>query len=269
MSNTNKYGNWYETEVGSEIVKKKYCHDGEKTFPDVARRIKNCFPVDIGNKIEKMMLDADFFFGGRALYALGCKGKFVASTSNCYVLPSPTDDLESIIDVSKEMAVIFSKGGGTGLNLSNLRPRGAKVNNVAKTSTGAVSFMELYNTIGKVISQNGRRGALLIGLNCDHPDIEEFLKIKQDNTSIQSANISILFTDEFMEAVNNHEDYELKFTLESGEVITKTINAYDFFMDFCESNKDYGEPGAIFIDRVRGWHLLSEDGDYKIEISNP
>ncbi len=189
---------------------------------------------------------------------------------NCYILDKPNDNIESIFDVAKRMARIFSFGGGCGIDISNLRPANAKVNNVARTSTGAVSFMNLYSAVGETIAQNSRRGALLIALDCTHPDIEDFLTIKQNNDKVQGANISIKFTDEFMNAVENNQDIKLYFKVNAtGEEIAKTINAKEFFMKFCEAQYDYAEPGAIFIDGVRDWHLLSEYEDYKINVSNP
>ena len=189
---------------------------------------------------------------------------------NCYILDKPNDNIESIFDVAKRMARIFSFGGGCGIDISNLRPANAKVNNVARTSTGAVSFMNLYSAVGETIAQNSRRGALLIALDCTHPDIEDFLTIKQNNDKVQGANISIKFTDEFMNAVKDNQDVELYFKVNAtGEEITKTINAKEFFMKFCEAQYDYAEPGAIFIDSVRNWNLLSEYEDYKINVSNP
>lgn len=167
---------------------------------------------------------------------------------------------------------------GCGINISNLRPNEAKVNNSAQTSSGAVSFMGLYNAVGGIIGASNkkkgetaaRRAALMIGLSCSHPDIEEFLNIKKNNTEIQSANISILFNDEFMKCVKNNQNYTLSFETEH-ETITKVLNARNFFMEYAENNHGYAEPGAIFIDNVRKNHLLSgyPESEYKIDISNP
>jgi ribonucleoside-diphosphate reductase alpha chain len=112
----------------------------------------------------------------------------------------------------------------------------------------------------------------MLGLECTHPDIEEFLMVKQNDTAIQSANLSILFTDEFMNAVEAKEPFELYFKVEStGEVIKKTIDAYGFFRKFCEAQWDYAEPGALYIDTVRSYNLLSgyPESIYKIDICNP
>lgn len=283
ISNVNMYKVWWDDEIPQNIIKKKYMHDDELKiveqegfdagFNAFIKRVSSIFSTkELQDFMAESIIDGTFLPAGRTLYAAGCKGKFRATTSNCYILPSPKDNIESIFDVGKEMARIFSLGGGAGINLSNLRPKGAKVNNSAKTSSGAVSFMDVYNVIGEVIGNNGRRAAILISLNCDHPDIEEFLTIKQNNDKIQGANISICFTDDFMTSVISNENFELHFkNEENGEEVKKEINARDFFRKFCEAQYDWGEPGALFIDSVRERNLLSgyPINEYRIDTTNP
>lgn len=283
ISNVNMYKVWWNDEIPQNIIKKKYMHDDELKiveqegfdagFNAFIKRVSSIFSTkELQDFMAESIIDGTFLPAGRTLYAAGCKGKFRATTSNCYILPSPKDNIESIFDVGKEMARIFSLGGGAGINLSNLRPKGAKVNNSAKTSSGAVSFMDVYNVIGEVIGNNGRRAAILISLNCDHPDIEEFLTIKQNNDKIQGANISICFTDDFMTSVISNENFELHFkNEENGEEVKKEINARDFFRKFCEAQHDWGEPGALFIDNVRECNLLSgyPINEYRIDTTNP
>lgn len=108
----------------------------------------------------------------------------------------------------------------------------------------------------------------MVGLDCTHPDIEEFLRVKQNNEKLSSMNISIKFTDEFMNAVKNKEKFTLYFDGEN-EHIEKEIDAYAFFKEFCETQWDYGDPGALFIDRIRSFNLLSGYDDYNIDITNP
>ena len=283
ISNVNMYKVWWDDEIPQNIIKKKYMHDDELKiveqegfdagFNAFIKRVSSIFSTkELQDFMAESIIDGTFLPAGRTLYAAGCKGKFRATTSNCYILPSPKDNIESIFDVGKEMARIFSLGGGAGINLSNLRPKGAKVNNSAKTSSGAVSFMDVYNVIGEVIGNNGRRAAILISLNCDHPDIEEFLTIKQNNDKIQGANISICFTDDFMTSVISNENFELHFkNEENGEEVKKEINARDFFRKFCEAQYHWGEPGALFIDNVRECNLLSgyPINEYRIDTTNP
>lgn len=260
---------WHQTDLSKAIMAKKYFHEGED-FADFIDRIVGIFSKSLQPKVRSALLNGEFFPAGRSLYGAGSKGKFKASLSNCYICPSPRDNLESIYDVNAKMARIFSYGGGCGINISNLRPKDAKVNNAARTSSGAVSFLELFNTTGNVIGIHGRRAAEMVGLNCEHPDIEEFLKIKQTNHKLEFMNISILFTEAFMKAVKNKEMFTLHFEVpETGELVTRRIDAAKFFHEFALTQWDWGDPGSIFIDRVRSYNLLSGYEDYKIEISNP
>ncbi|MEE0504574.1 adenosylcobalamin-dependent ribonucleoside-diphosphate reductase [Dialister invisus] len=261
---------WYDNEISRGILEAKYYHEGETTPQQFIDRVSSIFKGDFCERIKEYITDGDFSPAGRTLYAAGSRGKFKVSMSNCYILPSPEDNLESIFHSNYEIARIFSYGGGIGINISNLRPAGSRVHNVARTSTGAVSFMKIFNTTGEVISQNGRRGAQMVGLNCSHPDIYEFLHIKQNEEKLSSMNISILFTDEFMEAVRDDKEYTLRFHVEStGENIERTIRARDFFREFCETQWDWGDPGALFSDRLNDYHLLAGYDEYQIEITNP
>ena len=112
--------------------------------------------------------------GGSVMAGLGT-GSLV-SLSNCFVLGSPKDSYASIMKVRNQQVQLMKRRGGVGYDLSDLRPRGAKVNNAAKTSTGAASFMEVSSDITNEVAQNGRRGALMLSMDINHPDIEEFMR---------------------------------------------------------------------------------------------
>lgn len=260
--------NWNETLVGKTILERKYYHEGED-FNAFLDRVSGIFSDDIRDDVRDAIKNADLFPAGRTLFGAGNKGERKSSISNCYICTTPKDNIESIWDTAKEMARIYSYGGGCGVALDNLRPKNALVNNASMTSTGAVSFMNLFDVTTSTIGQHGRRGALMICLPCNHPDIYDFLQIKKDGNKLESANISIKFTDDFMKAVLNKEQYTLRFVTEDGKEYSKVINAYDFFRDFCETQYDYGDPGAIFIDRVRNYNLLSGYEEYQIDTSNP
>lgn len=190
-------------------------------------------------------------------------------THNCYVL-TVDDSIESIFDCAKKIARTYSYGGGCGVDISKLSPRGAKINNAAKETSGAVSFMDLYSLVTELIGQSGRRGALMISISCEHPDLEEFINVKSDLDRVTKANISIRITDKFMEAVKNKEKFTLSFTREeTGETITKEIDAYEFFHKICEMNWDYAEPGMLFWDRIENWNLLSADDNFHYAGVNP
>lgn len=282
-SNVNKYGNWWDNHIAQQILSKKYFHKEEveladkhgfdNAFKAFVGRVSGIFSTkELKDFMHDSLVNGDFILAGRSLYAAGAKDKFKASMSNCYIMPSPEDNIESIFDTCGKMGRIFSYGGGCGINISKLRPRDAIVLNSAKTSTGAVSFMDVFNVVGEVIGSNNRRAALLIALNCEHPDIEEFLDVKKNNDKIQAANISICFTNDFMEAVEKNQDFTLEFNVDAtGERITKIINARDFFMKFCESQYDWAEPAALWIDKINNWNILDSypRNEYNIEVTNP
>lgn len=258
---------WYDNEISMGIMTKKYLHPGEKP-EDLIPRVVSIFSDDLKPKAKKVLDNADFLPAGRTLFGAGKKGKRKLSISNCYIC-DVEDSIESIFETAKQIARISSYGGGSGLALDKLRPKGSLVNNSAMTSTGAVSFLNIFDVTGTTIGQNGRRAALMICLRCNHPDIEEFLKIKQNNEKLASMNISIKFTDEFMKAVENNQRYTLYFESEETGRIEKVINARDFFIEFCKTQYSWGDPGAIFIDRVRSYQTLSGYPEYEIYTSNP
>ena len=133
------------------------------------------------------------------------------SLSNCFVLGQPEDTIESIFNFARDAAQLYKRRGGVGIDVSFLRPRNAAVNNASKTSTGSVSFMDLYSEVTKLIGQEGRRGALMLSMDVNHPDILEFITVKQDLTKVTGANVSIKTNAEFMQAVKDDTDYILRF----------------------------------------------------------
>lgn len=254
-----------DNKLGCDIWRKKYQHEGE-TFLQWLDRVSN------GNEeLKKDILDKKFLFGGRILSNRGLQKQGRKVTySNCYVIEPPKDNLESIFDAAKKLARTFSYGGGCGIDISQLAPRGAVINNAAKETTGAVSFMDLYNLTTSLIGQNGRRGALMISLGCNHPDLEEFIDIKTDLNKITKANISIRVTDEFMRAVVLGEYYDLTFVREeTGEEIVKTVFAPTIFKKLCANNWNYGEPGMLYWDNIEKWNLLADDSEFKFAGVNP
>lgn len=254
-----------DNQLGIDIWTKKYQQNNE-TFDEWLDRVSGGDSV-----IRDLIVKKKFLFGGRILSNRGLEKQGRKITlSNCYVITPPEDNIESIYECATKLARTYSYGGGCGVDLSKLSPRGAKINNSAKQTTGAVSFMDLYNLTTDLIGQNGRRGALMISLSCNHPDLEEFIGIKSDLNKINKANISIRITDEFMQAVTNKSKYTLSFTREeTGEVIEKEIDAYEIFKKICEMNWDYAEPGVLFWDRIKNWNLLSEDKEFEYAGTNP
>src|SRR5712692_4169680 len=167
--------------------------------------------------------------------------------SNCYVIPSPEDSRQGILDNLKVMTEIMARGGGVGINLSTLRPRGSYIKTVNGTASGPCSWAQLYSVAtGDVIQQGGsRRGALMIMLDDTHPDIEEFITVKRTPGKIEHANLSVCISDKFMQAVKDDADWNLTW---QGEV-KKTIRACDLWDLICTSAWESAEPGMVFIDR--------------------
>ncbi|WP_373598294.1 adenosylcobalamin-dependent ribonucleoside-diphosphate reductase [Paraclostridium bifermentans] len=256
---------WEMDELQKSIWKNKYRYNNE-SFDEWINRIsgKNV-------RIAKLIRQKRFLFAGRILANRGLnKDGLKVTYSNCYVLEPPKDNLEDIFDTAKKLARTFSYGGGVGIDISKLRPRGSKVNNSAKNTTGAVSFMELYSMTTGLIGQRGRRGALMISMEVSHPDIEDFIDIKTDLNKITKANISVRINDEFMNAVENNENYKCKFIVEhNNEHIIKEVNARKLFMKLCENNWDYAEPGILFWDNIKNNHLMSEDKTFTHSGVNP
>ena len=254
-----------DNQLGMDIWKNKYCQNGED-FEQWLERISG------GNReIAQLIREKKFLFGGRILSNRGLEnqGRKV-SLSNCYVVTPPEDNIESIFECAKKLARTYSYGGGCGVDISGLAPRGAKINNAAKETSGAVSFMELYSLVTELIGQNGRRGALMISIDCSHPDVEAFVDLKTDLNKVTKANISVRINREFMEAVKNNQMYRLHYTRETtGETIEKEINARELFRHIAEVNWDYGEPGALFWDRVCEWNLLSNTKEFQFAGVNP
>lgn len=252
-------------QLGMDIWERKYCSDGEDFEAWIAR-------VSGGNEeIAQYIKEKKFLFGGRILSNRGLSQKDRKVTySNCYVITPPKDEIEDIFECAKKLARTYSYGGGCGIDISKLSPRGAKINNAAKETSGAVSFMELYSLVTALIGQNGRRGALMISIDCSHPDVAEFIELKTDLEKVTKANISIRIHEDFMEAVKKNEDYLLHYTRETtGEVIEKKVNARDLFRRITETNWDYAEPGALFWDRVESWNLLSNTKEFSYAGVNP
>ena len=256
---------WEMDELQQSIWSNKYQYKGE-SFDNWINRVSG------GNeKIGQLIRDRKFLFAGRILANRGLpKDGINVTYSNCYVLQPPQDNIESIFDTAKYIARTFSYGGGVGIDISNLRPKGAKVHNAAKTTTGAVSFMDLYSMATGLIGQKGRRGALMISMDVNHPDIEDFIDIKTDLDRVTKANISVRINDEFMKAILNKTMYECKFIVDSGrEVITKEVDAHKLFMKLITNNWDFAEPGILFWDNIENNHLLSADKEFKYAGINP
>lgn len=220
-------------------------------------------------KFYDVMYDFKFVPGGRILSGAGTD--FQVTYFNCFVIPSPKDSRGEIIESLKQLVEIQSRAGGVGLNLSSLRPRGARVKKVNGFSSGPITWAGLFSyATHDVVQQGGsRRGATMLMLHDWHPDIEEFITVKQDLTKISGANLSVCVSDDFMEAVKVDGDWNLEFPdLDdshydkewTGDLkewkkkkrkvkLYKTVKAKKLWDTICTAAWRSAEPGLHFLDR--------------------
>ncbi|MDD3029875.1 MAG: adenosylcobalamin-dependent ribonucleoside-diphosphate reductase [Alphaproteobacteria bacterium] len=252
-------------QLGIDIWEKKYRHNNE-TFDAWLDRVSGGDSV-----IREYIVQKKFLFAGRILAGRGlASDEMKVSLSNCYVIDPPEDSLESIYECAKKMARTYSYGGGCGIDISKLAPRGARIRNAAKSTSGAVSFMDLFAMSTALIGQHGRRGALMISIDGRHPDLEEFIDIKQDLNRITKANTSIRVHDDFMNAARDSKEYTLSYVREAtGEAISKPLNARDLLRRIAKNNWDMGEPGMLFWDRINSWNLLYGTPGFSFAGVNP
>ncbi len=220
-------------------------------------------------KFYDVLEDFKFVPGGRILSGAGTN--YQVTYFNCFVIPSPHDSRDGILDSLKQLVEIQSRSGGVGLNLSSLRPRGARVKKVNGTSSGPVTWAGMFSfATHDVVQQGGtRRGATMLMLWDWHPDVEEFITVKQDLTKINGANLSVCISDAFMQAVKNDKDWDLVFPdVEDpeydekwdGEIdhwkalgkkvkVYKTLKARYLWDLICTAAWRSAEPGLHFLDR--------------------
>lgn len=278
-------------ELAASTWRNKYATEGEQTPDDTHRRLAKEFARVESNYHWKSNIDRVFSnlsnygyvrpqLDEEAIYQLfkdfkyiipggsvmsGCGTGALVSLSNCFVIGSPKDSYAEIMKTRSQQVQLMKRRGGVGYDLSQLRPRGAKVNNASKSSTGAASFMDVCSDITNEVAQNGRRGALMLSMSINHPDIEEFITKKQDLTKVTGANISVKVTDEFMQAVIDDRNYILRYPCNTPDNILYETALAEELEDFCDgleygklyNNYQNGEP--IYIKRVKArelWNAL-------------
>jgi len=251
---------WNDLDERQEVVLSKYKKKGE-SHEDFIRRVT----ID-NEELFKIFENKEGIWGGRNLYAVGRDGNITGS--NCYVAKDPGDSLEDIYRADYHLARTYSYGGGQGLNLSNIRPKDSKVNNTSSTSPGPMVFAEKYSHTTLNTQQAKRRGALMLMMNIDHPDIIDFATAKLDLQKINGANISIAMNSKFIEAAKNNEIWHMNYKTPY-EDITKVVNARDLMELIAYANHTMGDPGMIFIDNVNKYHLLSQYPDVHFTATNP
>jgi ribonucleoside-diphosphate reductase alpha chain len=215
-----------------------------------------------------LLSDFRFVPGGRILHAIGNRNK--VTSLNCYVIPSPHDSIAGIYRTAQELAETFKRGGGCGVDISSLRPKGSPAHNAARVSTGAVSFMELYSLTTGIIGQQGRRGALMITISDSHPDVLDFCKIKRNRNSVRYANISVRVTDAFMRAVEKDDEWLLHYqNAEDGIEVKRTIRARELWKELTIGARDWAEPGCLFWDTIRRYSSSDRYAGMEVVSTNP
>ena len=256
-------------ELATNVFMTKYCLRDkkgrfmEKTPDDMHRRLAKEF----ARMEDKFITRKSNHLGEEEIYSylrnfeyivpqgspmMGIGNDYVnVSLSNCVVVDNPQDSVSSIMDAGKDLANLFKRRCGVGLDISDLRPEGAPVNNSARTTTGAWSFADFYSYVCRMIGQNGRRGALMISMDIRHPDIAEFVKMKHDLSKVTGANVSVKITDEFMEAVEAGETFTLQFPVGAETPdYTSEIDATELWTTIIESATTTAEPGLLMWDNI-------------------
>jgi ribonucleoside-diphosphate reductase alpha chain len=258
-----------DNDLAADVVRSKYLAPTEQgpmhMWHRIAKAIASVEPDEKARefwyqRFLELLFDFKFVPGGRVMHGAGREDARRRPTlSNCYVIPIQEDSLEGIYQCLHEAAMVYRTGGGVGTDLSGLRPEGATVNATIDHSPGATAFMNLFSESTNTVSQAGRRGALMLTMRVDHPDIEKFITIKNDprRVKVQYANISVLITHEFMNAVTNDLDFELRW----GGRSFRKVRAKELWYKIIKSAHASAEPGIIFWDTMRDYH--------NVEYANP
>ena len=173
----------------------------------------------------------------------------IQSISNCFVIESPHDSYGGILKSDQELVQIAKRRGGVGFDLSSIRPKGQTTGNCARTTDGIEVFMDRFSNSCREVAQGGRRGALMLTISVHHPQIRDFIKIKRDLTRVTGANISVRLSDEFLNAVQNKEDYQVRFPVDSSSPeVSQMISASEVWDEIIESAHASAEPGLLFWD---------------------
>jgi len=237
--------------ISNELDEMKYRQPGE-TFRDKVIRIADTLKdnADHYEQFKDILMNQRFLPAGRVQAAIGAAR--LATPYNCFVSPTIPDSMKGIMDVAKYAAETMRLGGGIGYDFSTIRPRGDTIAN-GSVASGPVSFMRIFDAVcGTVASAGHRRGAQMGVLRVDHPDIEEFIRAKQNTNNLTNFNVSIGVTDEFMEAVKKGTGYDLVW----GGRKYRTIDAKNLWNEIMRSTWDWAEPGILFIDRINEMNNL-------------
>ena len=245
-----------EDELGQEVLQKKYLAPWENNPYDMWKRIAKAMAsvekdIDLWYKRFFTILE-DFRFvpGGRIMHGAG-RDDITTTLNNCYVVGIKKDSVKAIYNAIQDEAITYKYGGGCGHDLSVLRPSGSTIGGTGGESCGPTGFMNLFSENTNTIAQHGRRGANMQTIRVDHPDVRKFISIKRGNVDmVKYSNISVLLTHEFMKAVEDDTDFDLKW----GGKEYDTVRARELWEEIVTSAHESAEPGIIFWDTMKDYH---------------
>lgn len=271
MTEINDYfdGNVYK----SDIFRKKYTIKEDDTVEDCFNRIIDKICHNESDEFKKELFDSLFdniWRPGGSIIAGANKHDRKMSIFNCSTVKIDEDNLESIYHTRFEAAKMAAHRQGFGVRFDTVRPKNSSINNSAEESEGAVHWMKSFNNIATEVGQKGRKPAMLFCLSITHPDVEEFIDVKNDLKEINNANVSVLITDDFMRALERgDETFETKFVFEDGREFVKEINPQTIFKKIITNAHRQGEPGLQFIDFMKRWSIQEAMGEkYEITATN-
>lgn len=238
--------------ISEEIHALKYRQDGE-SFREAMSRIADALKDsdEHFHQFRDILLDMRFLPAGRVQAAMGAARQ--VTPYNCFVSPTIPDSMNGIMDTAKYAAETMRLGGGIGYDFSTIRPKGDMIAKIGSPASGPVSFMRIFDAVcGTVAAAGHRRGAQMGVLRVDHPDIEEFIRAKQNTTNLTNFNVSVGVTDDFMRAVEDNTSFDLVW----GGRKYKTVNARGLWNEIMRSTWDWAEPGVLFIDRINALNNL-------------
>src|SRR6056297_2398734 len=230
----------------------------DRTVEDTWRRVARALaapevePEHWEERFYEALEDFRFLPAGRITAGAGTRRQ--VTLFNCFVMGTIPGNLDGSFNALREAALTMQQGGGIGYDFSTIRPKGAEVRGVAADASGPLSFMDVWDAMCRTIMSAGsRRGAMMATMRCDHPDIEDFIAAKADAARLRMFNLSVLVTDDFMEAVKADGPWELEF----GGKVYRTVEARDLWNRIMQATYDYAEPGVIFIDRINAANNLN------------
>ena len=255
-----KTENYYLELSPDDTIKRlaKEIHRIEQKYPN---------PLSYEEIYESFKNFKSFIFGGSIQFGLGNVDQ-ISSLGNCFFIDNGSDSYGGIFNTDESLVQLMKRRGGVGITLEHLRPATATVNNAAQSSTGATSFMDRFSNSTREVAQDGRRGALMITMHINHPDILDFIMKKDDLTKVTGANVSVKVTDEFMNAVEKDEDYLLRWPVESSQPrmlekftynklhrtedgsYVRRVKAREIWNTIVKQAHKNAEPGVLFWDNV-------------------